>query len=80
MVNADCAMYIPSTYLKADNICAISDNGNTGVCNDDFGGPLVAEGILIGISSFSMSCANGFPDVYVRVPSFAPWIEKTLAK
>lgn len=40
----------------------------------DSGGPLVAGDNVIGIVSWGMACARGFPDVFARVSSHRPWI------
>jgi secreted trypsin-like serine protease len=37
----------------------------------------VADGKVVGIFSWdSVPCADGFPDVYARISSFAKWINE----
>jgi secreted trypsin-like serine protease len=38
------------------------------------GGPLVADGELIGIVSWGEACALGRPDVYARISFYRAWI------
>lgn len=40
----------------------------------DSGGPLVVGNFVVGITSWVIPCALGYPDVYTRVSSFADWI------
>ncbi|CAC5389586.1 Anionic trypsin-2 [Mytilus coruscus] len=64
------------------HICA--GNGNTGSCQGDSGGPLVCnisgQFVLYGVTSWGdRSCkAIGFPDIYTKVASYLPWIEKVI--
>uniref|UniRef100_A0A182TUE7 trypsin n=1 Tax=Anopheles melas TaxID=34690 RepID=A0A182TUE7_9DIPT len=51
--------------------CAGYEQGGTGTCRNDSGGPFVAEGKLIGVVSWSHECAlAGYPGVYARVASY----------
>ncbi|KAF5287770.1 hypothetical protein FQA39_LY15706 [Lamprigera yunnana] len=49
---------------------------NTGACNGDSGGPLAANGVQIGIVSWGIPCAVGYPDVFTRVSAHLKWIER----
>lgn len=40
----------------------------------DSGGPLTANGELIGVVSWGIPCARGSPDMYARVDKFVSWI------
>lgn len=40
----------------------------------DSGGPLTANGALIGVVSWGIPCARGHPDMYARVDTLRPWI------
>lgn len=44
----------------------------------DSGSPLVYNGILIGIFSWTKPCALGFPDVFTRINHFTDFIEKAM--
>lgn len=56
-----------------NNVCVLIGGGH-GVCHGDSGGPLAANGYLIGIVSWGMGCAAGFPDVFTRVSAYVDWI------
>lgn len=45
----------------------------------DSGGPLAENGKVVGIVSWGMPCARGYPDVYTRVFSFKNWIEEKIS-
>lgn len=38
------------------------------------GGPLVANGQLIGVVSWGIPCALGSPDVFSRISSYRSWM------
>lgn len=56
------------------SICAYSGVVGTGTCVGDSGGPLAANGKLIGVSSWAKLCALGHPDGFTRVSEFHKWI------
>ncbi|CAH0600780.1 unnamed protein product [Chrysodeixis includens] len=58
-------------------ICSLTKYGE-GACHGDSGGPLVSGKNIVGIVSWGMPCAKGYPDVYTRVYSFKDWILKTI--
>lgn len=58
----------------------LSGNGTVGSCNGDSGGPLLVDGIQVGIVSFGVNdCAASYPSVYTRVTDFYSWINTTIA-
>jgi trypsin len=72
--------------LSANNARLVFDhklctfvNQVTGICERDSGGPLVANGVLIGTASWLIPCARGFPDGFDRTAWFRPWILETMA-
>nr|ABZ04016.1 serine protease 8 [Costelytra zealandica] len=68
------------SLVITSQICAFSAFGQ-GACFGDSGGPLVQAGsnVQLGIVSFGVACAQGFPDVYTRVSSFDSWITSSIA-
>lgn len=78
MGNADCrdihhAEQAESIYNGT--ICTLRNMGN-GACFGDSGGPLTANGKLIGLVSWGVPCAVGFPDQFTRVSEFLDWIKE----
>ncbi|XP_045487398.1 chymotrypsin-2-like [Pieris rapae] len=58
-------------------ICSLTKAGE-GACHGDSGGPLVEDNRVVGIVSWGMPCARGYPDVYTRVFSFLEWIQANI--
>nr|XP_033322626.1 chymotrypsin-1-like [Megalopta genalis] len=59
------------------HICANDPSTTRGACNGDSGGPLVVDGKIVGIVSWSMSCAlSQYPTVYTRVASYVSWVNQ----
>uniref|UniRef100_A0A0C9Q235 chymotrypsin n=1 Tax=Fopius arisanus TaxID=64838 RepID=A0A0C9Q235_9HYME len=57
-------------------ICANDPTEVKGSCHGDSGGPMLVDGVLIGIVSWSYHCAlSDYPTVYTRVPEYIDWIE-----
>ncbi|KNC78546.1 hypothetical protein SARC_09030 [Sphaeroforma arctica JP610] len=53
--------------------------GGMDSCRGDSGGPILVDGIQIGITSFGSGCANSrFPGVYVRLSAYTSFIQATL--
>ncbi|XP_018311845.1 chymotrypsin-1 [Mycetomoellerius zeteki] len=72
----ECAKY--HWQLTGNSHICTSAQNRTVVCQNDFGAPLVVNGVQIGIASFGNSCNAGEPDVYTRVGSFLSWINENL--
>ncbi|XP_065161006.1 chymotrypsin-1-like [Atheta coriaria] len=71
----DCIDKMPDKVGPTE-VCAIAGTGK-GACHGDAGGPLLAsDGTVIGIVSWGIPCAEGYPDVFTRVYSFLDWIEE----
>lgn len=69
-------LYSEITTITDNMICAGDiATGGIGACTGSFGGPLVYEGKLVGISSFSNGCAQmGYPTVFTKVSTLKDWI------
>ncbi|MGH3916041.1 MAG: S1 family peptidase [Pseudonocardiaceae bacterium] len=78
IADSDCA----ATYREFDSeemVCAGDPRGEVDACYGDSGGPLIAAGRLIGITSWGSGCAReGAPGVFVRVASYADDIDDRL--
>ncbi|KAI4469728.1 polyserase-related [Holotrichia oblita] len=68
------------SQVQTNQICALTVAGQ-GACNGDSGGPLIltSNGLHIGIVSFGVACAQGFPDVYTRTSAFNSWIQSNMS-
>ncbi|XP_069354104.1 uncharacterized protein [Maniola hyperantus] len=75
---ADCQkIYTNVNQVYDTQICSLTKAGE-GACHGDSGGPLVEDGKVVGVVSWGVPCAKGYPDVYTRVFAFKDWIvEKT---
>ncbi|CAK9825266.1 unnamed protein product [Anthophora retusa] len=68
---------IYNNVIHDTQLCAYDSTTVKGHCNGDSGGPLMVNGKLHGIVSWSMNCADVvYPSVYTRVSSYIDWIEK----
>ncbi|XP_011176558.1 mite allergen Der f 3 [Zeugodacus cucurbitae] len=78
--NQECAQR--GFRITANELCALGDRGR-GACVGDSGGPLtVSNGTpqLVGIVSYgTATCAQGRPDVYTRVSSFLPYVNRVIS-
>ncbi|EDX09588.1 uncharacterized protein Dsimw501_GD13048 [Drosophila simulans] len=62
-----------------DMICASRTSKDS--CSGDSGGPLTSSGVLYGIVSWGIGCANkNYPGVYVNCKRYVPWIKKVIHK
>lgn len=76
ITNSDCRArnnpQVAETIVDS-KLCAFTNSGQ-GTCHGDEGGALIVGGLLIGISSTQVPCAQGHPDVYERISSSRMWI------
>ncbi|MFN2496185.1 MAG: trypsin-like serine protease [Pseudonocardiaceae bacterium] len=80
VADSDCAATFRQFDPKA-MVCADAPRGETDACYGDSGGPMIADGRLIGIISWGSGCARaGTPGVYVRVASYAAAVSEQLAE
>ncbi|XP_039441215.1 chymotrypsin-2-like [Culex pipiens pallens] len=73
---ADCRQGSSSTVapnIFLHKLCTLSPEGQ-GMCMGDTGGPLVLDGVQIGVGSWGIPCGFGHPDIYDRVSSHRAWI------
>ncbi|KYN01119.1 Chymotrypsin-1, partial [Cyphomyrmex costatus] len=61
--------------ISTTHLCTLNRSG-IGACGGDSGGPLISDGVQIGVTSFGMSpCAHGYPDVFTDVYSHRNFID-----
>ncbi|CRL02608.1 CLUMA_CG015755, isoform A [Clunio marinus] len=76
LTNADCrARHTANNrdFVFDHKICTFTRSGQ-GICQGDSGGPLATGNTVIGIVSWNIPCARGFPDAFDRVSSHRSWI------
>ncbi|XP_028029741.1 chymotrypsin-2-like [Bombyx mandarina] len=66
-------IFVGINPVFSTQICAMTKVGE-GACHGDSGGPLVEGNTVVGVVSWGMPCARGYPDVYSRVFAFKDWI------
>ncbi|XP_001601179.2 trypsin isoform X2 [Nasonia vitripennis] len=67
--------------LSEDNLCTGPGFSRLSSCNGDSGGPLIAGGKIVGVTSWgTIPCEGDAPSVYTKVSSFSDWIETTIGK
>ncbi|KAL4779899.1 trypsin-like cysteine/serine peptidase domain-containing protein [Aspergillus varians] len=68
--------YSGFNVITASMFCAGEEQGGKDGCQGDSGGPFVADGVLIGITSWGNGCARaGYPGVYSSPAYFRDFIE-----
>ena len=71
------SVYKGSEHIYDTHLCAYDPTAVRGHCKGDSGGPLMVNGKLAGLVSWSRHCANTvYPSVYTRVSSYIDWIKK----
>ena len=76
ITNADCRARhtaANAAFVFDHKICTFTQSGQ-GICQGDSGGPLVTGGAVVGIVSWNIPCARGFPDAFDRVSHHRTWI------
>ncbi|XP_055706586.1 trypsin alpha-3-like [Phlebotomus papatasi] len=76
LTNADCRNRHTANnaqFVFDHKMCTFTRSGQ-GICMGDSGGPLVVGSNVVGIPSWVIACARGFPDVYDRVSSHRNWV------
>lgn len=67
-------------WVHENSLCTTNQR-NTGVCGGDAGSPLKTQDfteILIGVVSWKVPCARGYPDVYTRVYPHMQFIRRAM--
>ncbi|XP_013138333.1 PREDICTED: collagenase-like, partial [Papilio polytes] len=79
ITNEECRQVYGPAIVVASSLCVSGAHG-TNVCIGDSGGPLVADGLLIGVTSFSSAagCEAPRPAGFARVSAFNSWIRSRM--
>ncbi|XP_042560004.1 serine protease 57-like [Clupea harengus] len=66
-------------YNSKQMLCSFT-GGRSGFCQGDSGGPLVCQSKLYGIVAYTATRCNSYryPQVYMNVSFFLPWIREVL--
>ncbi|EMP27412.1 Anionic trypsin [Chelonia mydas] len=79
LTDAVCSAAYPGQITK-NMICVGFPEGGKDSCQGDSGGPVVCNGVLQGIVSWGIGCAQqGYPGVYTKVCNYVDWIKNTIA-
>lgn len=78
---SQCKMVMKQYGIDDGHYCAYDPKQRNDSCQGDSGGPLQipandsVEAKVIGIVSFGIGCASGFPGIYTRIAFYLDWIE-----
>lgn len=76
---SDCAKKLKAALFEDGTICAGYVEGGKDSCQGDSGGPLVCDGVLTGVVSGGLGCAEpDQPGVYMYVGYYVSWMESTV--
>ncbi|XP_040596565.1 mast cell protease 8 [Mesocricetus auratus] len=65
------------SYNNSIQFCVGNPEKNYATADGDSGGPFVCHGVAQGIVS-QHHCTGDLPEVFTRISSFLPWIQKTI--
>ncbi|KAL5102890.1 Transmembrane protease serine 3 [Taenia crassiceps] len=75
-------LWNPKFQIHPSFICA-GNSETMDACQYDSGGPMMCRSgvdgqyIVVGVISFGIKCASGYPGIYTRVTSYLDWIHNT---
>lgn len=68
-----------ANYVSKRMVCAGLKEGGVDSCTGDSGAPLVCDGLVVGLSSWGIGCADKrYPGVYTSVPDVKEWVEQAV--
>ena len=81
-IDADCLNNVDGFEVRSMICGGVAPYRVVDTCQGDSGGPMSAriggKNTLIGITSWGIRCADGFPGVYARVASYFDWIDRNM--
>ncbi|KAF4521100.1 hypothetical protein B566_EDAN009055 [Ephemera danica] len=65
------------TFTGANHLCSVGTTASSGFCKKDEGGPLIVNGVVEGLMSWTNTqCSSDtMPGVYMRIASYRDWIQ-----
>ncbi|KAL5969697.1 Transmembrane protease serine 3 [Taenia solium] len=78
-------LWNPKFQIHPSFICA-GNSESTDACQYDSGGPMMCRSgvdgqyIVVGVISFGIKCASGYPGIYTRVTSYLDWIHNITSR
>ena len=82
LIDGDCSRGLLGFDLTSMICGGVAPYTDVDTCQGDSGGPMSAKingaNYLIGITSWGVNCADGFPGVYTRVSSYFDWIDRNI--
>ncbi|XP_055856628.1 trypsin zeta-like [Episyrphus balteatus] len=77
--NEICEARFDEGRINPSMLCAGTAKGGKDACSGDSGGPLLVNGVLVGVVSWGDGCARAeFPGVYASVADLRPWIDAAI--
>lgn len=77
--NSKCKSAYKQWFKERIMFCAGIRGGGKDACQGDSGGPLTTNGVLIGIISWGVRCADAdIPGIYTNVAQFRTWIDSVI--
>lgn len=77
--NAKCKSAYKQWFKEGIMFCSGVPGGGKDACQGDSGGPLHTNGVLIGIISWGVRCADAdIPGIYTNVAQFRTWIDSVI--
>ncbi|CAB3235821.1 unnamed protein product [Arctia plantaginis] len=73
------AMRYSRRNVTKEMFCTFSRIGQ-GTCHGDSGSPVIKNNELVGVVSWGIPCAVGFPDVHTRITPYVEWIQKHILR
>ncbi|KAE8322179.1 trypsin-like cysteine/serine peptidase domain-containing protein [Aspergillus sergii] len=74
---SQCQQYHRGMPLDNSHLCTLNRAG-IGACSGDSGGPLISNGVQVGITSWVLPCGQGAPDAYGNVAYLRPFINSQM--
>lgn len=64
-----------AAQIHNSTLCTLRERGR-GACFGDSGSPVTVQGQVVGVVSWGVPCARGFPDMHARVSVFSQWVQQ----